>query len=93
MTQQKAEKPKDTALPAPPEFKFTWGQHNETMERLSLTQMARRVPSALAQTAKLAWSNWPPTTPPTSPSAPRRRKRDPPAPPCCCRTRSASPAG
>ncbi|MFI7355921.1 ATP-binding cassette domain-containing protein [Streptomyces avidinii] len=40
--------------PSPPEFKYTWGQHNETMEALSLGQMARRVPSALRQTARLA---------------------------------------
>ncbi|MFD0266297.1 ATP-binding cassette domain-containing protein [Streptomyces sp. NPDC127106] len=43
-------------LPAPPEFTYTWGQHNKTMEQLSLAQMARRVPAALAQTARLAWA-------------------------------------
>ncbi|MER6448047.1 ABC transporter ATP-binding protein [Streptomyces venezuelae] len=42
------------APPAPPELTYTWGQHNETMEALSLGQMARRVPSALRQTARLA---------------------------------------
>ncbi|MFJ3835663.1 ATP-binding cassette domain-containing protein [Streptomyces sp. NPDC090054] len=40
--------------PAPPEFTYSWGQHNDTMEALSLGQMARRVPSALRQTARLA---------------------------------------
>ncbi len=45
-----------TSLPAPPEFTYTWGQHNKTMEQLSLAQMARRVPAALAQTARLAWA-------------------------------------
>ncbi|MEU3778550.1 ABC transporter ATP-binding protein [Streptomyces sp. NPDC032472] len=44
------------ALPAPAEITFTWGQHNQSMERLSLRQMARRVPAALAQTARLAWA-------------------------------------
>ncbi|MEW2417208.1 ABC transporter ATP-binding protein [Streptomyces sp. NPDC046866] len=43
-------------LPAPAEITFTWGQHNQAMERLSLRQMARRVPAALAQTARLAWA-------------------------------------
>ncbi|MFJ3203076.1 ATP-binding cassette domain-containing protein [Streptomyces sp. NPDC086989] len=59
MTQSQAGqagKSEDTALPAPPEFTYTWGQHNKTMERLSLGQMARRVPAALAQTARLAWA-------------------------------------
>ncbi|MFD9333917.1 ATP-binding cassette domain-containing protein [Streptomyces sp. NPDC060028] len=42
--------------PAPPEFTFKWGRHSEAMERLSLAQMARRVPSALAQTGRLAWA-------------------------------------
>ncbi|MFI6150044.1 ATP-binding cassette domain-containing protein [Streptomyces sp. NPDC051109] len=51
-----AEKTKAAALPAPPEFTFTWGQHNKAMERLSLGQMARRVPAALVQTAQLAWA-------------------------------------
>ncbi|MFG2487679.1 MULTISPECIES: ATP-binding cassette domain-containing protein [Streptomyces] len=54
MSQQQAERRKAAAPPAPPEFKYTWGQHNETMEALSLGQMARRVPSALRQTARLA---------------------------------------
>ncbi|MCX4960349.1 ATP-binding cassette domain-containing protein [Streptomyces virginiae] len=54
MSQQQAEQPKAAAPPAPPEFKYTWGRHNETMEALSLGQMARRVPSALRQTARLA---------------------------------------
>ncbi|MFJ6754550.1 ATP-binding cassette domain-containing protein [Streptomyces sp. NPDC091273] len=57
MSDQQAEKAKSAvppAPPAPPEFKYTWGQHNETMEALSLGHMARRVPSALRQTAWLA---------------------------------------
>ncbi|MFD8895169.1 ATP-binding cassette domain-containing protein [Streptomyces sp. NPDC059566] len=54
-TEQRSEQRKRAAAPpAPPEFKYTWGQHNETMEALSLGQMARRVPSALRQTARLA---------------------------------------
>ncbi|MGW6980964.1 ATP-binding cassette domain-containing protein [Streptomyces sp. NPDC054932] len=53
-TRQQSEKQRTAAPPAPPEFKYTWGQHNETMEALSLGQMARRVPSALRQTARLA---------------------------------------
>ncbi|MFD8413240.1 ATP-binding cassette domain-containing protein [Streptomyces sp. NPDC059650] len=44
------------SLPAPPEFTYAWGQHNKTMEELSLAQMVRRVPAALAQTARLAWA-------------------------------------
>ncbi len=52
---EQAEQRKSAAAPpAPPEFKYTWGQHNETMEALSLGQMTRRVPSALRQTARLA---------------------------------------
>ncbi|MFD4916631.1 ATP-binding cassette domain-containing protein [Streptomyces virginiae] len=54
MSQQQAERRKAAAPPAPPEFTYTWGRHNETMEALSLGQMARRVPSALRQTARLA---------------------------------------
>ncbi|MET9886447.1 ATP-binding cassette domain-containing protein [Streptomyces sp. NPDC006430] len=54
MSEKQVEQPKPAAPPAPPEFKYTWGQHNQTMESLSLGQMARRVPSALAQTARLA---------------------------------------
>ncbi|MFA7768155.1 ATP-binding cassette domain-containing protein [Streptomyces sp. NPDC048723] len=54
MAEQQTEDRKTAAPPAPPEFKYTWGQHNETMEALSLGQMARRVPSALRQTARLA---------------------------------------
>ncbi|MFI8390408.1 ATP-binding cassette domain-containing protein [Streptomyces sp. NPDC085540] len=54
MSEQQTEHRKKAAPPAPPEFKYTWGQHNETMEALSLGQMARRVPSALRQTARLA---------------------------------------
>ncbi|MBT2455583.1 ABC transporter ATP-binding protein [Streptomyces sp. ISL-86] len=50
-TGKQAEKP---VLAAPPEFKFTWGQHKQAMERLSLVQMARRVPVSLAHTARLA---------------------------------------
>ncbi|MFF4318965.1 ATP-binding cassette domain-containing protein [Streptomyces sp. NPDC001568] len=42
------------SAPAPPEFTYTWGRHSGTMEALSLGQMARRVPSALRQTARLA---------------------------------------
>ncbi|WP_030758971.1 MULTISPECIES: ATP-binding cassette domain-containing protein [unclassified Streptomyces] len=53
-TEQQTEHRKTAAPPPPPEFKYTWGQHNETMEALSLGQMARRVPSALRQTARLA---------------------------------------
>ncbi|MFF1556291.1 ATP-binding cassette domain-containing protein [Streptomyces sp. NPDC058279] len=58
MSQQQTEKPKAAAPapPSPPEFTFTWGRHNETMEQLSLGHMARRVPSALARTAELAWA-------------------------------------
>ncbi|MGW1763132.1 ABC transporter ATP-binding protein [Streptomyces sp. NPDC002073] len=56
MSQQQAEKPRTAALPAPPEFTYTRGQHNATMEQLSLRQMARRVPAALVQTARLAWA-------------------------------------
>ncbi|WP_030389653.1 ATP-binding cassette domain-containing protein [Streptomyces sp. NRRL S-241] len=52
--QQTEQRKRAAAPPAPPEFKYTWGQHNETMEALSLGQMARRVPSALRQTARLA---------------------------------------
>ncbi|MFJ7591742.1 ATP-binding cassette domain-containing protein [Streptomyces sp. NPDC097617] len=55
MSEQQAEQRKSAAAPpAPPEFRYTWGQHNETMEALTLGQMARRVPSALRQTARLA---------------------------------------
>lgn len=54
MAEQQTEHRTTAAPPAPPEFKYTWGQHNETMEALSLGQMARRVPSALRQTARLA---------------------------------------
>ncbi|MFD4866396.1 ATP-binding cassette domain-containing protein [Streptomyces sp. NPDC058412] len=63
MSEQQAEEMKTAAPPAPtappappapPEFTYTWGQHNETMEALSLGRMARRVPSALRQTARLA---------------------------------------
>ncbi|MGW7333504.1 hypothetical protein ACWGIU_33875, partial [Streptomyces sp. NPDC054840] len=54
MSEQQTRHRKAAAPPAPPEFKYTWGQHNETMEALSLGQMARRVPSALRQTARLA---------------------------------------
>ncbi|MFF3086074.1 ATP-binding cassette domain-containing protein [Streptomyces nojiriensis] len=57
MSEQQTEDRKTAAPqapPTPPEFKYTWGQHNETMEALSLGQMARRVPSALRQTARLA---------------------------------------
>ncbi|MFJ2747589.1 ATP-binding cassette domain-containing protein [Streptomyces sp. NPDC087297] len=53
-TEQRKSAAAPPAPPAPPEFKYTWGQHNETMEALSLGQMARRVPSALRQTARLA---------------------------------------
>ncbi|MFE4263729.1 ATP-binding cassette domain-containing protein [Streptomyces sp. NPDC056883] len=54
MSEQQDVKQKPVAAPAPPEFKYTWGQHNETMESLSLRQMARRVPAALKQTSRLA---------------------------------------
>ncbi|MFJ9344687.1 ATP-binding cassette domain-containing protein [Streptomyces sp. NPDC101733] len=54
MTEQQAGKAKSAAPPAPPEIKYTWGRHHETMEALSLGQMARRMPSALRQTARLA---------------------------------------
>ncbi|MFE9929765.1 ATP-binding cassette domain-containing protein [Streptomyces sp. NPDC005533] len=57
MSEQQVEEEKTAAPPAPPappEFTYTWGQHNETMEALSLGHMARRVPSALRQTARLA---------------------------------------
>lgn len=54
MSEQQAVKQKSVAPPAPPEFKYSCGQHNETMEALSLGQMARRVPSALKQTSQLA---------------------------------------
>ncbi|MEV7558386.1 ATP-binding cassette domain-containing protein [Streptomyces sp. NPDC089795] len=57
MSEQQTEHRKTAAPPAPPappEFTYTWGRHNETMEALSLGQMARRVPSALRQTARLA---------------------------------------
>ncbi|MFD7098045.1 ATP-binding cassette domain-containing protein [Streptomyces xanthophaeus] len=52
--EQSADRPEPVAAPAPPEITYTWGQHNQTMESMSLGQMARRVPSALAQTARLA---------------------------------------
>ncbi|MGW0391836.1 hypothetical protein ACWDYJ_13280 [Streptomyces sp. NPDC003042] len=52
MTDKQAAKP--GALAAPPEFKYTWGRHHQVMEQLSLVQMARRVPSALGHTARLA---------------------------------------
>ncbi|MDH6543950.1 ABC transporter ATP-binding protein [Streptomyces sp. SPB4] len=42
--------------PAPPEFTFRWGRHSRAMERLSLAQMARRVPASLTHTARLAWA-------------------------------------
>ncbi|MER7758189.1 ABC transporter ATP-binding protein [Streptomyces sp. NPDC097619] len=42
--------------PPPPEFTYTWGQHSTAMEQLSLLRMARRVPAALAHTARLAWA-------------------------------------
>lgn len=54
MSEQQDVKQKPAPPPAPPEFKYTWGQHNETMEALSLRQMARRVPAALRQTSQLA---------------------------------------
>ncbi|MER5757798.1 ABC transporter ATP-binding protein [Streptomyces sp. NPDC002082] len=54
MSEQQDVKQKTVAAPSPPEFKYTWGQHNETMEALSLRQMARRVPAALRQTSQLA---------------------------------------
>ncbi|MFB6517663.1 ATP-binding cassette domain-containing protein [Streptomyces sp. NPDC056401] len=54
MSEQQDVQQKTVAAPAPPEFKYTWGQHNETMEALSLRQMARRVPAALRQTSQLA---------------------------------------
>ncbi|WP_030199881.1 ABC transporter ATP-binding protein [Streptomyces sp. NRRL S-87] len=54
MSQQQAEKPRTAVLPPPPELTYTGGQHNAAMERLTLGQMARRVPAALAQTARLA---------------------------------------
>ncbi|MEU7551462.1 ABC transporter ATP-binding protein [Streptomyces sp. NPDC044571] len=56
MARKQAEEPKAAALPAPPEFTYAWGQHNKTMEQLSPADMARRVPAALAQTARLAWA-------------------------------------
>ncbi|MFD9378516.1 ATP-binding cassette domain-containing protein [Streptomyces sp. NPDC059999] len=54
MSEQQVETEKTAAPPAPPEFTYTWGRHNQTMEALSLGLMARRVPSALRQTARLA---------------------------------------
>ncbi|MFI1649761.1 ATP-binding cassette domain-containing protein [Streptomyces avidinii] len=54
MSEQPDVKQKPVVPPAPPEFKYSWGQHNQTMEALSLGQMARRVPSALKQTSQLA---------------------------------------
>ncbi|MEU8776930.1 ABC transporter ATP-binding protein [Streptomyces sp. NPDC048606] len=42
------------SAPTLPEFTYARGRHNDTMETLSLGQMARRVPSALRQTARLA---------------------------------------
>lgn len=54
MSEKQDDTAEPAATPAPPEFTYTWGQHNRTMESMSLGQMARRVPSALAQTARLA---------------------------------------
>lgn len=54
MSEQQTVQPNPVATSAPPEITYTWGQHNQTMEALTLAQMARRVPSALKQTAQLA---------------------------------------
>ncbi|MFE9258563.1 ATP-binding cassette domain-containing protein [Streptomyces sp. NPDC006879] len=54
MSKQQAAENKPVPPPAPAHFTYTGGPHSETMEALSLGRMARRVPSALLQTARLA---------------------------------------
>ncbi|MFJ6939556.1 ATP-binding cassette domain-containing protein [Streptomyces sp. NPDC101132] len=43
----------------PPEFSYSAGTHSKVMESLSLRRMAARLPSALAQTARMAWQTDP----------------------------------
>lgn len=40
----------------PPEYEFNWDTHKQSMEELSLRQMARRVPAALARTTRMGWA-------------------------------------
>ncbi|WUP40133.1 ABC transporter ATP-binding protein/permease [Streptomyces sp. NBC_00259] len=41
---------------APPELDYNGRKHRRAMDNASLAEMARRIPRALAQTARLAWS-------------------------------------
>ncbi|MFI8100939.1 ATP-binding cassette domain-containing protein [Streptomyces sp. NPDC086023] len=43
----------------PPEFSYSAGTHSKVMESLSLRRMAARLPSALGQTARMAWQTDP----------------------------------
>ncbi|MDQ0383271.1 hypothetical protein J2S54_000091 [Streptomyces sp. DSM 42143] len=41
---------------APPELDYNGRKHRRTLDDASLWDMARRIPAALFQTARLAWS-------------------------------------
>ena len=41
---------------APPELDYNGRKHRRAMDDATLWDMARRIPTALAQTARLAWS-------------------------------------
>lgn len=51
--------PRGTSAPrpaSPPELEYNGRRHRHAMEGATLRDMARRIPTALAQTARLAWS-------------------------------------
>ncbi|WP_407563410.1 hypothetical protein [Streptomyces sp. 184] len=51
-----AARPSDPRPAAPPELDFHGRKHRRALQDATLWDMARRIPTALAQSARLAWS-------------------------------------